>query len=291
MCYRRVALARGVVSESKLLTENPWRNFTWIEGFQRKLRQFDNGELLSLLDYFDSTWLGVTFAPAFVKVMLWSWARRLEVSSLCWSHERRIGAEHHFESTGKWGITKWFRVPDALRRELEAIKNGTDFVFGCYPDQLRAFHLRRGDRLAAQHVRLDFLPENLGDWMYRQVYRWSQTSPKGSAYLHVFRKTTLQHALSGEHIEQMVAEEAHITPTVMRASYARASDEEFRRMSNGTFRRIHSSLPVEVAARYGYEEKPSERIMERLDLARSQGDWDAVSRLAEELARLEDQAG
>jgi len=277
---------RGVVPEAKLLTENPWKNFTWIEGFQRKLRQFDHTELLSLLAYFDSTWPGVSFAPAFVKVMLWSWARRLEVSSLRWTDERRVGQESHFESTGKWGVTKWFRVPDALRNELELLRNGSEFVFGCYPEQLRDFHLRRGDSFAVRQVRQDFTPENLGEWMYRQVFEWSQSLPKGSAYLHVFRKTALQHALSGEHIEQAVAEEACVTPAVMRASYARASDEEFRRMSNRTFRRIRSSLQVEVATRYGYDEKPADRLMEQLDLARSQGDWETVARLAEELSSL-----
>jgi hypothetical protein len=140
-------------------------------------------------------------------------------------------------------------------------------------------------------ARLDFIPENLGDWMYRQVFDWSQSLPKGSAYLHVFRKTALQHALSGEHIEQAVAEEACVTPAVMRASYARASDEEFRRMSNRTFRRIRSSLPVEVASRYGYEEKPADRVMEQLDLARSLGNWETVARLAEELTRMGRQSG
>lgn len=282
---------RGVVPESKLLTENPWRNFTWIEGFQRKLRQFDHTELLSLLDYFDAHWPGVAFAPAFVKVMLWSWARRLEISSLLWSDERKMGQECHFESTGKWGVTKWFRLPDILRADLESLRNGSDFVFGCYPDQIRNYHLRRGDKLAAHQVRLDFTPENLGEWMYRQVCDWSQSLPRGSAYLHVFRKTALQHALSGEHIEQAVAEEASVTPAVMRASYARASDEEFRRMSNRTFRRIRSSLPVEVATRYGYEEKPGDRLTERLDLARSQADWKEVAQLAEELIQLERQSG
>jgi len=277
---------RGVVPEAKLLTENPWKNFTWIEGFQRKLRQFDHTELLSLLAYFDSTWPGMTIAPAFVKVMLWSWARRLEVSSLRWTDERRIEQESHFESTGKWGVTKWFRVPDSLRNELELLRNGSEFVFGRYPEQLRDFHLRRGDSFAARQVRQDFTPENLGEWMYRQVFEWSQSLPKGSAYLHVFRKTALQHALSGEHIEQAVAEEACVTPAVMRASYARASDEEFRRMSNRTFRRIRNSLPIEVATRYGYEEKPADRLMEQLDLARSQANWETVARLADELNRL-----
>ena len=97
---------RGVVPESKLLSENPWRSFTWIEGSQKKLRQFDYSELLSLLDYFETELQGLAFAPAFVKVMLWSWARRLEISSLRWADERKVGSECHFQSTGKWGVTQ-----------------------------------------------------------------------------------------------------------------------------------------------------------------------------------------
>jgi hypothetical protein len=51
-------------------------------------------------------------------------------------------------------------------------------------------------------------------------------------------------------------------------------------MSNRTFRRIRSSLRVEVATRYGYQERPAERILEQLVLARLRGDWECVSRLA-----------
>lgn len=282
---------RGVVSESKLLTDNPWRNFTWIEGREKAIRQFDDAELISLLDYFDANWPGVSFAPAFAKVLFWSCARREEISSLCWKDEHSFGPECHFESTGKWGVKKWFRIPEALRADLEALRNRSDFVFDCYSEQLRQFHIRNNRPLAARQVRLDFAHENLGRWMYTQVCKWSQSLPKGSAYLHVFRKTALQHALSGEHIGRVVAEEAHVTPGVMRTSYARASDEEFRRMSNGTFRRLRASLSVEVATRYGYEEKPGDRLRERLDQARCQGDWKLVVQLAEELDGLADKAG
>ena len=48
-------------------------------------------------------------------------------------------------------------------------------------------------------------------------------------------------------------------------------------MSNRTFRRLRNSLPVEVAARYGYEEKPTDRIIEKFDLARSHGEWETVA--------------
>jgi hypothetical protein len=72
-------------------------------GFEKELRQFDRRELVSLLDYFEAEWPGVTFAPAFLKVGLWSWARRQEVSGLRWADLRTVGEERHFESTGKWG--------------------------------------------------------------------------------------------------------------------------------------------------------------------------------------------
>lgn len=282
---------RGVVPEARLLTENPWRNFTWIEGTEKPIRQFDHDEMVSLLDYFGATWPGVTFAPVFAKVLFWSWARREEISSLRWDAERTFGSECHFESTGKWGVKKWFRIPEALRFELESFRGESDFVFGCYPEQLREFHRRHGNQLAARQVRPQFVWENLGEWMYRQVSEWSKSLPKGAAYLHVFRKTALQHALSGEHIGQVVAQEAQITAGVMRTSYARASDEEFRRMSNRTFARIRSSLPLEVAVRYGYQEKPADRLRERLDQARSEGDWKTVAELAAKLEGLAEQAG
>lgn len=277
---------RGVVPESKLLSDNPWRLFTWIEGHAKPLRQFDHAELVALLDYFDAKWPGVSFAPAFVKVLFWSWARRLEVSSLRWTDVRQVDREWHFESTGKWAVKKWFRLPEALVADLYSLRGESEFVFGCFPEQVRSFHLGNKNPTAAAQVRPDFAPDNLGEWMYRQVVAWSESMPKGSAYLHVFRKTALQFALSGEHIHQTVAKEASVTPAVMRSSYAREMDGELRRMSNGTFDRLRRSLPVEVASRYGYAEKPADRIIERLDEARSRSDWETVGRLSEELTRL-----
>ena len=38
---------RGVVDEQKLLTDNPWKQFTWIDGTRKPIRQFDAAELLS----------------------------------------------------------------------------------------------------------------------------------------------------------------------------------------------------------------------------------------------------
>ena len=161
---------RGVVEDSKLPETNPWRHFTWIEGKDKELRQLDHGELLALRDYFAKEWPGLRFAPAFVKLSLWSWARRLEVSSLRWTDERRFFEECHFESTGKWGVTKWFRIPDGLRADLEAFRmGGSAAVFGSAAQQLQEFFQRQHDNRSAMRVRTDFAPENLGEWMYRQI--------------------------------------------------------------------------------------------------------------------------
>ena len=277
---------RGVVPSEKLLTSNPWHQFTSIKPREREKRRLTHEELMSLLDYFEKAWPGLTFAPAFVKVLLWSWGRREEISSLQWSQLREVGQEKHFDSTGKWGVRKWFRLPENLFKELQALKNDSPYVFGCYPDQLREVHLRLGNKRGARRVSEEFRPENVGDWMYRQVSEWSKTLANGTAYLHCFRKTSLQHARRGEDASKRVAEDASLTESVMMASYADETDEELWNRSNRTYRRLIASLPLEVAVRYGYEEKPEDRLVERLDHARGQQDWNEVLRLTQELIDL-----
>ena len=73
------------------------------------------------------------------------------------------------------------------------------------------------------------------------------------------------------------------------ASYTEEEDEELRHKSNRTYRRILTSLPVAVASRYGYVEKPSDRLIERLDSARTRDDWNEVARLAVALGELDEQ--
>jgi len=105
--------------------------------------------------------------------------------------------------------------------------------------------------------------------MYRKVKEWSETIPSGTAHLHVFRKTGLQHARRGKDLNKLVAGDASLTETVMMSSYAEESSEELQHKSNRTFRRILASLPLEVSTRHGYEEKPTDRLVENIDLARS----------------------
>lgn len=278
---------RGVVQEEKLLDENPWQKFTWIEGRKKKLRQFDHHELVDLLNHFETEWSGIRFAPAFAKVLLWSWGRKEEISSLEWSSLRIVGNEYHFDSTGKWAVNKWFRIPKSLYEELHEIRTDSPYVFACYGDDLRQFYERRGSHRGGQ-VRSDFVPENVGEWLYRRVAEWSGNLPNGPASLHDFRRTTLQYARSGEDVNRAVAEDAHVTQEVMMTSYARETDEEMRHKSNRIYKRILNSLSVEVAVKYGYTETEFDRLAERLDSARGTGDWKLVAALANELAALND---
>lgn len=277
---------RGVVPPEKLLKENPWHQFTSIEGERKQIRHFTPEELLSLLDHFEANWKGLSFATCYIKLMLWSWARRSEISRLRWSDLRQINSEYHFESLGKWGVVKWFRIPATLWRELNELKGKSEYVFGCYGDQLKRFHQGNKNMRGLVQVRSDFDPDNVGEWMYRQVSAWSKDLPGGSAYLHIFRKTGLQHALNGELIRQSVAKSAHITPTVMQASYVKPEDMPLHLGSNETFERIRLSLPVEVAERYGCIETPEEKLSKQLDFAYRQRDWKAVQELADKLEKL-----
>ncbi|WP_163981387.1 hypothetical protein [Roseiconus lacunae] len=49
-------------------------------------------------------------------------------------------------------------------------------------------------------------------------------------------------------------------------------------------------MPVDVACRYGYDEKPSDRLIEMLDLARSQEQWNDIVELANALVMRADRA-
>jgi hypothetical protein len=87
-CNAGKKCVRGVVDERKLLTENPSTQFSWVEGLDRSIRQFDQVELLGLRENLEgkSPWL--TAAVAFAKVLLWALGRREEISSLQWPQLR-----------------------------------------------------------------------------------------------------------------------------------------------------------------------------------------------------------
>jgi len=202
---------RGVVSEAKLLPQNPWNQFPWIEGRERPLRQFDADELLELLKYFESKWAGVSVASSLVKVALWSSARKEEITGLKWKSLRIVGDEYHFTIVGKWGVERWFRIPANLYLDLTTTRTDSPFVFAAYTDQLRRFHKTSKRPGNANRVRTVFKPACLADWLSDRLGDWSATLAKGHAYPHVFRKTGLQYARSGEDANRQVAKDARVS--------------------------------------------------------------------------------
>jgi integrase len=282
---------RGVVPEEKLLAENPWRMFSRIEGRKKKIRQFNADELVSFVDWLEGEWSDITVAPLVAKVFLWSWGRRSEVTGLRWDDLRKVGGEIHFEVIGKWAIDKWFRIPEPLYRDLLAIRTASPFVFAVYNDQLRQMYQRSDRPWLADNVNAEFDPVNLGYWFYERVKDWSQTCPGGPACVHIFRKTSLQYARSGEDVNRQVAADARLGEGVMMTNYVKETDEEMRQKSNRTYRRIAASLPPAVAKRYGYEEATPKSLRDQLKAAVEAENWDLAQRLTAELAQRDRQAG
>ena len=52
---------------------------------------------------------------------------------------RAVGSEYHFEIEGKWGVKKWFRVPEGVFSDLEKIRTDSPYVFAAYCEQIRSF--------------------------------------------------------------------------------------------------------------------------------------------------------
>jgi hypothetical protein len=270
---------RGVVDEKRLLTSNPWSQFTWIEGRERPIRQFDTNELLSLLTFFETK--GLAVGPAALKVFLWSSCRKLEVASLTWDSLRLVGKEVHFEVLCKWGIEKWFRIPESLHQELLALRTECPFVFAAYCDQIRKYHDEMNPG-TAKAIRDVFTPKNFARWFYDRVKEWA-VQTECEAYVHVFRKTALQLAWDGEdEVGQRVAEDAGVSHSVLLGHYVKP---KLWRKSNRTYYRIHASLPPEVASRYGFKETPLSALERKLEAARADKDWRLVAELAAKLAQ------
>ena len=125
--------------------------------------------------------------------------------------------------------------------------------------------------------------------MYRQIVKWAKESGYEHAYLHTFRKTTLQYAFTGEHAQQIVAHDASVTPGVMMGNYASAGDEVLRSRSNATYGRINRMFNSDAAIRFGVDVGRIAQLHEQLEMARSQSDWGRVITIAQELNELETQ--
>lgn len=274
---------RGVVDASKLLASNPWSQFSWVDGVQPPIRQFDSEELLSLLDYLETDWKEVPLGALAAKVFLWSSARKLEVASLQWSQVRTIGQEFHFQIVGKWGVERWFRLPDGVYREMLLHRAESPYVFASYNDQIRSCHADRPGTV--RKITREYDAKNFGRWFYERIKEWSKDSTKGTAFVHVFRKTTLQHARRGEDINRQVAADARVGETVLMTNYVKETDEEMRQKSNRTYQRILASLSPEVARRYGYIEANITDLARRLQAATEAQDWPLVAALAARLGQ------
>lgn len=274
---------RGVVDESKLLTQNPWNQFPWIEGKKCALRQFTSQELGSFLDYLATSWSAVTIALVATKMFLWSSARRLEIVGLTWDQQRLVGDEHHFHIVGKWGVERWFRVPEGLYRDALRLRNGP-YVFAAYTEQLRLFYEEAGRSALVQQISPFFKPACFGDWFHARVTEWSELHGDSRATPHVFRKTSLQYARSGEDLNRQVADDARLGEAVLMTSYAREADEELRQRSNRTYCRILASMPVELSIRFGCRRSEDEQLQQRIRAACAARDWRLVNELSADLA-------
>jgi hypothetical protein len=276
---------RCVVPDAKLLDENPWNGSGWIEGVkEKKVRQFDQDELLSFLDYLAAEWPSVTVAQTLARVFLWSRCRLEAVTSLQWHAERSIGTERHFHVVEKQGVEWWFRLPEAVYDELVRMRTGSPYVFAAYNEQLRQHHASSTRPEWAAMVGEEFTPRCLGDWFYDRLTDWSASSPKGHAHPHVFRKTSLQLAWDGDDAKRQALADAQVNETVLRTHYLQQSDAERRDASNRNYRRIAARLSSEVARRYGHVEANLANLKEMLEAAVAEGDWDVITQVSAEIA-------
>lgn len=280
---------RGVVNRSKLLTSNPWVQFTWIEDAEPQIRQFTPGELLSILDYFDQTWPGVTVANLASKVALWSWSRLSEFTSLKWEMANVIGDEIHLEIHGKCGVEKWARIPSGLYQELLGIRSSSPYMFAAYIQQLIDFYLATGRPKFARKVNANYKPRAFGDWFQERIPEWALATGRDHATPHTFRKTALQFANDGAELSEQVAEDAALNVSVMLKHYLSKRQRQLRQASNRTFQRILTGLPTDVAVRYGYV--PDSQLVQLKKLLRAATeaeDWARVVELGTELKRQQE---
>ena len=277
---------RGVVPPERLLKSNPWQKFTWIEPTKKKIEQFNADELLKLLHHFTKEWPGVTAAEAMLKVFVWSWSRREEVAGLRWDDLRVVEDEIHFVTVGKWGVEKWFRIPQTVHGELLAIRTDSPFVFGKLNDQVREFHRTEGRKSTERMVK-EFGVYNAGRWFYERVHAWSG----GEACVHMLRKTVLQYARVGQDATQFLAKDARLSEGVMMAHYVKEEDLQLRAASNAMYQRLCRSMTPEVASAFGHEHSATALLEQRLRDAIGSRNWPLVGEIAKNLAKQDRQAG
>jgi len=223
------------------------------------------------------------------KVFLWSWAEKTKLQSfLVWLSSGRQRAP--LRDGREMGRREMVPDPERVYLELEGFRTDSPFVFAAFSDQLRSFHASSSQPWQASQVRAQFDPENLGEWFYRQVSLWSESLVRGKAYVHVFRKTSLQYARRGDDANARLANDARVGKGVMLTSYVKESDEEMRHSSSRMFARIRSSLRPDVALRYGYDEPMTSPLEQQLNEAIAAQDWQLATRLTAQLAQQKNRA-
>ncbi len=158
-------------------------------------------------------------------------------------------------------------------------------MFAAYSQQLRVHHAKNKVRGTAKIVAADYRPDLLYEWFGKRMIDWTIAENRPHATHHAFRRTSLQAARRGEDRNQRVAQDAHVTASVMLDHYVDEGDEELRQASNRTYYRLLAGLPPDVAAAYGYEEEQEPRDLEsQLQVAMAAKDWKLVQQLAAQLS-------
>ena len=230
-------------------------------------------------------WPGVTAAEAMLKVYFWSWGRREQVAGLQWTDLRVVEDEFHFDTVGKRGKEWWFRIPKSVYEELLGFKTESQYVFAKLMDQLRDVHEKEGRKAAAKMVK-EFSVYKAGRWFYEQVKKWDN-----EAYVHMFRKTSLQYARAGHDVAQLLAKDAHVSEVVMMTHYVKEEDLQFRAASNAMYQRLSLSMTPEVARAFGHEHSATALLEQRLRDAIASRNWPLVAEIAKKLAEQDRQAG
>jgi integrase len=220
-----------------------------------------------------------------LKLYVWSWARREQIAGLRWSDLRIVEDEFHFDTVGKWGKEWWFRIPKSVYEELLTFKTESPYVFAKLMDQIREFHATEGRKSAAKMVG-DFSVYNVGRWFYEQVKKWDS-----EAYVHMFRKTSLQYARAGQDATQSLAKDARMSEGVMMTHYVKEEDLQFHAASNAMYQRLSLSMTPEVARAFGHEHSATAILEQRLRGAIGSRNWPLVVEVAKKLAKQDRQAG
>jgi integrase len=256
----------GGIPDSKLVQENPWEKIrNRIPKAKRKKDpiQFDldNDELIRFLDQF----LTRPIAELFFITSLWCAGRIEEMSCMEWSWWKGEYVEIPLE-IAKGGRRRVVRVPPALRRRLEAVREPrSTWVFAAFAREVER-------NLQSSHEVLPFSPERMVGRLEKYIKQAAEGIGRPELTHHAFRRTAMELNMEGEWQDKETesAEKIQTTPGNMKRNYLRRmklSKKDMRR-ADGLYENLTVSLqdyPV-LAERLGCEpvESAAERQMEEM---------------------------